>query len=45
MTSDTVDCDTPASLAMSVIVGRRVRGGLVMAVVLAKSISTTRHYH
>jgi hypothetical protein len=31
ITSDTVDCDTPASLAMSVMVGRRPRAGLFIA--------------
>jgi hypothetical protein len=30
MTSETVDCETPASLAMSVMVGRRGRAGAVM---------------
>jgi hypothetical protein len=34
ITSDTVDCDTPASLAMSVMVGRRPRAGLLIAALL-----------
>jgi hypothetical protein len=42
ITSDTVDCDTPASLAMSVIVGRR---GLVMGVNVGKGSSVAQHYH
>jgi hypothetical protein len=45
MTSDTVDCETPASLAMSVIVGRRGRGGLVMGDRIGKRTSFAQQYH